>query len=127
MANRYRCGAPRSIREGPSVKHRCIGSLHGPLGDCLRPIAGGLLCYGYLDVDQGVPLEDSLEGPRPLLFPACSVHRPALVQWAELLWGDIADGVWIEPKAFDYVMARLAMESDPVLLSPDPASAVRVA
>lgn len=104
---------------------RCIGTLHGELGDCLRPITGALLCYGYLDVDQGVPLEDSID-LRPLLFPACDTHRPALVQWAEMLWGSIADGVWVPRSGIPSVMQRMAMEDDPVTLSPDPSQAVRI-
>lgn len=128
MAGRYRCGAARVVREGSSVmkRERCVGSLHRPLGDCLRPIVGGLLCYGYLDRDEGIPLEESMEGPRPLLFPSCALHRPALVDWAEHLWGDVAEGVWVPPEGFERTKRFFEMERDPVVLSPDPATAVRI-
>jgi hypothetical protein len=104
----------------------CIGTLHGPAGDCLLPITGALLCYGYLDRDEARPLRESIEGPRPLLFPACSVHRAALVDWAEHLWGQIADGTWVPPEAIPRVVEWMRAEHDPVVLSPDPADAVAI-
>ena len=78
------------------TRERCVGTLHGPLGDCLRPIAGGLFCYGYLDRDESRPLREGLE-LRPMLFPVCSVHRAALLDWAEHLWGAVADAMWVPP------------------------------
>jgi hypothetical protein len=107
-------------------RYRCIGTLHGPRGDCLLPITGALLCYGYLDRDESRPLRDSIEGPRPLLFPACSLHKAPLIEWAEHLWGQIADGTWVEPDAIPMVLRWMKAERDPVVLSPDPADAVAV-
>jgi hypothetical protein len=105
---------------------RCVGTLHGPPGDCLTPIAGALLCYGYLDRDDGVPMRDSLEGPRPLLFGACRLHRPGLVDWAEHLWGQVADAMWLPPEVIPRALAFFDMERDPVVVQPDPDHAVRI-
>ena len=111
------------------MRHRCVGTLNGPAADCPRPIAGALLCYGYLDLhggDLALPLEEALEGPRPLLFPACKLHRPALEEWAEHLWGQVADGLWVEPRAIPKVLGWMEAERDPVLVSPDPKVAVGI-
>jgi hypothetical protein len=106
--------------------YRCVGSLHRPLGDCSRSIAGALLCYGFLDRDQGVPLEDSIDGPVPMLFPSCEVHRAPLVDWAWHLWGDIAEGAWITPAAIPVALRSMGNQGDTVVISPDPKQAVRI-
>ena len=105
---------------------RCTGTLHGPTGDCLLPVTGALFCYGYLDRDEGVPLRDSLEGPLPLLFPTCSVHYGPLGEWAEHLWGEIADGLWIEARAIPALLEWMEAEDDPVVLSPNVRDAVAI-
>lgn len=106
--------------------YRCTGTLHGPPGDCLLPISGALLCFGYLDRDQTRPLREGIEGPRPLLFPACTLHRAPLEEWAEHLWGQVADGTWLPPEAIAHAIAWMRAERDPVVLSPDPAQAVAI-
>jgi hypothetical protein len=108
-------------------RERCIGTLHGPVGDCLRPVVVGLFCFGYLDEDdEGLrPRRDGAPGElRPLLFPVCSVHRIALADWAETMWGPIADAFWVPPQGFDVVKRQCEMDADPLVMSPDPARAV---
>lgn len=85
-----------------------------------------MLCYGYLDRDEGVPLRESIEGPRPLLFPACTVHRRPLEEWAEHLWGQVADGLWVGVEGIPRTIEWMRAEQDPVVLSPDPAHAVAI-
>jgi hypothetical protein len=128
-----RAGPLATSEAKPVTSYRCVGALHGPVGDCLVPIAGALLCYGYLDRDHQLPdhyarpLEDALEGPRPLLFFACNRHKAPLVQWAEHLWGQVADGTWIPPEAISPALRFFDMEEDPVVVSPDPMAAVAIA
>jgi hypothetical protein len=109
---------------------RCIGTLHGPVGDCLRPIAGGLFCYGYLEVEDDGTRRPRTDGPPaelvPMLFPLCTLHRPAVVEWAEHLWGQVADAMWVPPEGFARVKRFCAMEADPLVMSPDPARAYAV-
>ena len=106
------------------ARYRCIGAIHGPVGDCLTPAAGALVCYGYLDRDEGVPLRESLDGPVPMVFPVCTVHRAPLVQWAEHLWGRIANGMWVSADGIAWVIREL--EAERVELYPDPTQAVGV-
>lgn len=91
------------------------------------PVSGALLCYGYLDRDRTRPLREGIEGPRPLLFPACHVHRRPLEEWAEHLWGHVADGLWVGADAIARTIEWMRAERDPVVLSPDPADAVAIA
>lgn len=110
--------------------YRCVGTLYGGAGDCLRPVVGALLCYGYLDrahPEYARPLEESIEGPRPLLFPVCKLHRAPLEQWAEHLWGKVAPGMFVPLKGIAYTVRWMEAERDPVVLSPDPHSAVAIA
>jgi hypothetical protein len=114
------------------VKHeRCIGTLHGPAGDCLRPVTVGLFCYGYLVEDEDGLLAPSSEGItahlRPLLFPVCAVHRAAVAQWAEHLWGQIAEAFWVPPAGFELLKRECAMERDPLVMNPNPARAIAAA
>jgi hypothetical protein len=109
---------------------RCVGTLHGPLGDCLRPVTVGLFCYGYLEVDdEGTrrPLTAAPEAElRPLLFPCCELHRAALGEWAEHLWSDVADAFWVPRAGFARIKELCEMEADPLVMNPDPARALAV-
>jgi hypothetical protein len=108
------------------MKHeRCIGTLHGPVGDCLRPVAVGLFCFGYLDRDESVPLREGLELV-PMLFPVCETHRTALADWAEHLWGQVANAMWVPPEAFGKLKRMCEMDADPLVMSPNPADAVAI-
>jgi hypothetical protein len=111
-------------------RERCVGTLRGPVGDCLRPVTVGLFCYGYLEVDhEGTrrPLASAPEAElRPLLFPVCELHRAALGEWAEHLWSDIADAFWCPPEAFARVKRLCEMDADPLVMNPDPARALAV-
>lgn len=108
----------------PAMRFRCIGTIHGPAGDCLTPATGALVCYGYLDREQGRPLEDSIDGPVPMVFPACNLHRPPLSDWAEHLWGSIAEGLWVGREAIPFVIRDL--EAERVELYPDLSQAVGI-
>lgn len=107
------------------MTYRCTGSIHRPVGDCLRPIVGALVCYGYLDRDQGVPLADSLDGPLLLVIPTCEEHKAPTAQWAEHLWGRIADAFFVPPHGIDWVLSKLT-DVDRCEVAPDPTSAVGI-
>lgn len=110
---------------------RCVGTLHGPVGDCLRPVTVGLFCYGYLDeVDDDGTRRPRVAGPvaelRPMLFPVCELHRAALAEWAEHLWSEIADAFWCPPESFERIKQLCEMDADPLVISPDPSRALAV-
>lgn len=108
------------------MRYRCTGAIHGPPGDCLRPIAGAVFCYGYLDADKGVPMAESLEGPVPLLIPACEVHKAAVFDWAHHLWGEIADGFFVPPETISKVLEWMRNDGESVVIEPDPNDAVLI-
>ena len=107
------------------MRYRCTGAIHAGPGDCLRPIAGALCCYGYVDRDQGVPLRESLDGPVFLVVPTCKVHRAALSDWAQHLWGDIASAFFVPPEGIPVVLRKLE-GVERVVVAPDPDQAVRI-
>ena len=108
------------------MRYRCTGAIHGSPGDCLRPIVGALLCYGYLDLQEREPLRDSLAGPVPLLIPVCKVHRVPVQDWAHHLWGEIADGLFVPPQGISRALEWMRNDGESVVIAPDPAQAVLV-
>jgi hypothetical protein len=107
-------------------RYRCTGAIHGPPGDCLRPVIGAVFCYGYLDLDDQVPLEESLEGPVPLLIPACELHRVAVFDWAHHLWGEIADGFFVPAEGIPRTLEWMRNDGESVVIAPDPSQAVLI-
>jgi hypothetical protein len=108
------------------MTYRCTGTIHGPVGDCARPIAGALVCYGYLDHEEARPLHVSMGKPVPMLFPVCKRHKAALLDWAEHLWGMIADAMFVSPEGIPAVVRHFEMDPTPLVLAPDPAQAVGI-
>jgi hypothetical protein len=107
------------------MRYRCTGSIHGPIGDCLRPIAGAICCYGYLDRDQGVAMRESLDGPVFLVIPTCKVHKSSVIDWAEHCWGAVADAFFVPPQGIPLVLRKVE-PVERVVVAPDPMDAVRI-